>query len=380
MVKEVFMAVTSGFYNSFNHDRLYNADQFGSIFDGLIADGVYHNVGQAFMVSPGEGLNVNVGSGRGWFQHTWIYNDGVFPVPIGAPPVGGLKRIDTIVIGVNKNQSVRASSIYALEGTAAAKPSPRALSDGTNGLYEYALAFVTVESAVDTIQASKIKQVVGRPEEGGVPYVICPVATTQSLNAYFAAYEAKLETRINTFIASIQQDIGEDSQTTLANLASHVSSIDQTIGLDDTQGLRRRIVKLEDDVSGTDGITEQITGSGGINDQISSLRTLINTNSQTITGRIPTAASIDHPDHGIAISTPNSTGTKPTKLGGNSFVVITMNTDKTAKYNAQLAFGFDGDLKKPKIAIRVKQNSATISSTNPERRWGKWAYSGIFKA
>lgn len=378
------MAVTSGFYNSFNHDRLYNADQFGSIFDGLIADGVYHNVGQAFMVSPGEGLNVNVGSGRGWFQHTWIYNDGVLPVPISTPPVGGLKRIDTIVIGVNKNQAVRASSIYALEGTAAANPSPKTLSDGSNGLYEYALAFVTVESAVDVIQATKIKQVVGRPEEGGVPYVICPVATTQSLNAYFAAYEAKLETRINTFIASIQQDIGEDGQTTLANLASHVSSIDQTIGLDDQQGLRRRIGKLETDVSGTDGITDQISGSGGINDQINSLRALINTNSKTITGSIfadntAGAVNIDHPEHGIVVAGSKSTGTKPVTLGGNAFVVITMNTDKTAQYNAQLAFGFSPNLKNPKIAIRVKNGASAISSTNPETRWGKWAYSGTFK-
>lgn len=379
------MAVTSGFYNSFNHDRLYNADQFGSIFDGLIADGVYHNVGQAFTVSPGEGLNVNVGSGRGWFKHTWIYNDSVLPVPISTPPVGGLKRIDTIVIGVNKNQAVRASSIYALEGTASANPSPKTLSDGSNGLYEYALAFVTVDSAVDVIQATKIKQVVGRPEEGGVPYVICPAATTQSLNAYFAAYEAKLHNRVDTFIGSIQQDLGPDGQTTLANLAGHVSSIDQTIGLDDQQGLRRRIGTLETSVSGTGGITEQISGSGGINDQIDSLRTLINTNSKKITGSIfannaSGAVNIDHPDHGIVIAGAYSTGTKPVKLKGNAFVVITMNTDKTAQYNAQLAFGFSSDVTAPKIAIRVKQNAAAISSTNPEKKWGKWLYSGTFKA
>lgn len=377
------MGVTSGFYNSFNHDRLYNADQFGSIFDGLIDDGVYHNVGQAFAVSPGDGLSVNVGSGRGWFQHTWIYNDGVLPVSINTPPVGGLKRIDTIVIGVNKNQAVRASSIYALTGTAAANPSPKTLSDGSNGLYEYALAFVTVDSAVDTIQATKIKPVVGRPEEGGVPYVICPVATTQSLNAYFAAYEAELHNRVDAFIGNIQQDIGEDGQTTLANLAAHVGSIDQTIGLDDQQGLRRRIGTLETNVSGTGGITEQISGSGGITDQIDSLRTLVNTNYKTITGGIfanntLNSVNIDHPDHGIVIAGSKSAGTKPSKLGGNAFVVITMNTDKTAEYNAQLAFGFSPNLKNPKIAIRVKSGAAAISSTNPEKKWGKWAYSGTF--
>ena len=34
------MAVTSGFFNSVNHDRLYDAEQLSSIFDGIIIDGV----------------------------------------------------------------------------------------------------------------------------------------------------------------------------------------------------------------------------------------------------------------------------------------------------------------------------------------------------
>ena len=44
------MAVSSGFFDSVNHDRLYNADQVSSMFDGLILDGVYENMGEAFAI------------------------------------------------------------------------------------------------------------------------------------------------------------------------------------------------------------------------------------------------------------------------------------------------------------------------------------------
>ena len=48
------MSLTYGFYNSVDHDRVYDATQFGSIFDGVINDGVFQNIGDLFAVSPHE--------------------------------------------------------------------------------------------------------------------------------------------------------------------------------------------------------------------------------------------------------------------------------------------------------------------------------------
>ena len=45
------MAVTSGFFNSLYGDRKYNAEQFSAMFDNLITDGVFSNVGNAFQVT-----------------------------------------------------------------------------------------------------------------------------------------------------------------------------------------------------------------------------------------------------------------------------------------------------------------------------------------
>lgn len=373
------MAVTSGFYNSYNHDRLYSADQFGAIFDGLISDGVYNNVGQAFNVGPGDGMHVNVGTGRGWFQHTWIFNDQTLPVPIETAPTGNLTRIDTIVIGVNKSDAVRNSRIYAVKGTPAASPQKPTLSNGTNGLYEYALAFITVNSGVTSIPSTKIQYVVGHTDKGGVAHVVCPAASAQSLSSYFSAYETELENRVTNFIASISQDIGADGQETLGLIAQHLNTLDAQVnnsgGIADSitnpnTGINKRI---------TD-INNAISGSNGINAKITAINALINANSQKITGSLvgdnDSPINIDTPPHGICVITSKSGGTKPSKLGANAFVVITMSTSASAKYNAQLAFGFG---KTPKFAIRVKNNAQPKSSSTTETKWETWKYSAELK-
>ena len=57
------MSVSSGFFNSLNGDRKYNAAQMSAIFDGLIIDGVFASIGTAFAVKAAGGLTVNVGIG-----------------------------------------------------------------------------------------------------------------------------------------------------------------------------------------------------------------------------------------------------------------------------------------------------------------------------
>ena len=64
------MAVTYGFYDSLNHDRLYNAQQMSAIFDGIINDGVFMSVGNQFHTVAGTGMQVIVKSGRAWFDST----------------------------------------------------------------------------------------------------------------------------------------------------------------------------------------------------------------------------------------------------------------------------------------------------------------------
>ena len=48
------MALTYGFYSSTNGDRKYSADQFGSLFEGIITNGVFMGIGKALEVTAGN--------------------------------------------------------------------------------------------------------------------------------------------------------------------------------------------------------------------------------------------------------------------------------------------------------------------------------------
>ena len=93
------MSLTSGFFDSFNEDRKYNSLQFSSIFDGIISDGIYATYGDYFLVSPVSGMNIKVGTGRAWLDHTWTLNDADYPLTVEDAEVV-LKRIDTVIIEI----------------------------------------------------------------------------------------------------------------------------------------------------------------------------------------------------------------------------------------------------------------------------------------
>lgn len=70
---QVELPLTYGFYNSIGGDRVYDAEQFGSIFNGIIRDGIYEGYRESMKIFPGSGrLEVQIGSGRAWFNGTWI--------------------------------------------------------------------------------------------------------------------------------------------------------------------------------------------------------------------------------------------------------------------------------------------------------------------
>lgn len=154
------MTVTSGFYDSYNGDRVYTADQFCSFFDGLINDGVYSAVGYRFYVTAAGGLNVYVESGRAWFDRTWTFNSQKLTLAVPAPDTV-YPRIDAVIIEINKDE--RRNTIKIKKGTASSNPSRPSLTKSTS-LKQYALAYISVGRNVSSISNSNIENVVGQPE------------------------------------------------------------------------------------------------------------------------------------------------------------------------------------------------------------------------
>ena len=162
------MTVTSGFFNSLNGDRKYNALQMAELFDGLINDGIYETIYNRFQVTPNSnGLAVQVNTGRAWFKHTWIKNDSVLVLTLADSEVL-FDRIDAIVIEVNHTQAIRRSDIKVIKGIPSANPSRPTLSK-SNDIYQYPLAYVRVKSGATAITTSNITNMIGTSD--------CPFVT-----------------------------------------------------------------------------------------------------------------------------------------------------------------------------------------------------------
>lgn len=160
------MSVTSGFFNSFNGDRRYNAEQMSAIFNGIINDGVFASVGTAFAVSATTGVTVNVGTGRAWFNSTWLLNDSILPVTLDISEVV-LDRIDAVVIEIDRSDSVRAGSIKVVKGTPSGEPvNPTLLH--TDDVNQYPLAYIYRTAGSGTINQADIINMVG---SSSCPYI-----------------------------------------------------------------------------------------------------------------------------------------------------------------------------------------------------------------
>lgn len=161
------MALTYGFYNSQNGDRMYDATDISSIFDGILNDGVFMSIGDAFIVSAANGMQVKVGSGRAWFNHTWTYNS-VPSLHSIEPAEIVLNRIDTVVLEINASEEVRANSIKVIKGTPASNPVAPTLID-TELVHQYPLADIYVGANVTEIIPANITNRVGTEA--------CPLST-----------------------------------------------------------------------------------------------------------------------------------------------------------------------------------------------------------
>jgi hypothetical protein len=187
------MSITYGFYNSIGGDRKYNATELSSIFDGVINDGVFSRIGDAFNVSAVGGMNVSVGSGRAWFNHTWTNNDSDLLLTVEQSEVV-LKRIDAIVLEINSTESVRANSIKVIKGTPSSAPVAPTLIT-TDLVHQYPLCYINVAAGITEILQTDITSKIGTP--------LCPLATGITESNPSVDYVSQTGYGITTGLANI---------------------------------------------------------------------------------------------------------------------------------------------------------------------------------
>jgi len=163
--------VTSGFYDSLNHDRRYRSIQFGSIFDGVIRDGVFQHVGSRLMVSQNSGMMISVGTGRAWFNHTWTYNDSILPLTVPQSEVI-LDRVDAVVLEVDAREEGRINTIKIVKGTPTSKNAKPPAMIKEKNRWQYPLAYIKVAAGVTSIRTADITNKVGTSD---CPFVTAPL-------------------------------------------------------------------------------------------------------------------------------------------------------------------------------------------------------------
>ena len=225
------MAVTSGFFNSLYGDRKYTAEQFSALFNGLINDGVFSNIGTAFRVSATTENVISIGIGRAWFNGIWVNNDALLPMTCNDPEVL-LDRIDAVVIEINRSEAVRAGRIIFVKGTASGTPVNPTLTHDES-VDQYPLAYIRRKAGVSAVVQADITNCIGT---SACPYVT-GILETQNIDSIVAQWESQF----NLWFDGLQTELEGD---VAANLASQIISLDMRF--DELAKTRTVTVELED--------------------------------------------------------------------------------------------------------------------------------------
>lgn len=224
------MSVSSGFFNSLNGDRKYNAAQMSAIFDGLIIDGVFASIGTAFAVKAAGGLTVNVGIGKAWFDHTWTVNDSILPMTAPEAEVL-LDRIDAVVLEVNGTESVRENTIKFVKGNPSSAPSRPTLTNEGN-VHQYPLCYIYRKYGTAVINQADITPMVGTESTPFVTGILQAISLDELLGKWQDELDRFTDARskeVDDWIAQEESDFTAWFNKMKADLQQEQTVLDQWI-------------------------------------------------------------------------------------------------------------------------------------------------------
>lgn len=202
------MAWESGFFNSVNGDRVYGADKFNEIFEGLMSNGVFESVGDKLAVSPNTGMAVQVGTGRGWFNNHWVKNSSNKIIALeGSDNV--LNRYAAIIVRVNSSDGVRdveCTVKYSDYDSSPAKPE----MTRTELINEYCLAYVYIRAKSTSITASDIEDTRSNSNLCGWVTGLVEQLSADTLYTQFTAI-------FNTWFQGLVDTLDENTEAMLVN-------------------------------------------------------------------------------------------------------------------------------------------------------------------
>lgn len=151
------MAIESGFFNSKNGDRKYNARDIGRYFEHILTSGLFKSITDCMKVSAAGGMGLSIAPGAGLIDCHWFRSETTETLTIGTANAA-LPRFDTVVVRLDMSENVRSISLDIVPGTPAANPTETA-PVRSDTVHELALALVYVPAATTSIAPENITDV-----------------------------------------------------------------------------------------------------------------------------------------------------------------------------------------------------------------------------
>lgn len=221
------MATRSGFFNSRNRDRLYDASNFAEYFGSFISNGVFPNPSNSLQIYEKSNMTVTVKPGKGWINGYFFVNDSDYDLTL-ATADGVLNRIDRIVLRLdNANRQI---VIDVKQGTFASNPVAQNVQRDAD-MYEIALADVYVKAGTTSITQVNITDTRMSDALCGIVHGLIQQADmTTIFNQYLSWYqqftnEKRLE--FDDWFQSIKDQLSGDIVT---NIMLLIEGLDGRVG------------------------------------------------------------------------------------------------------------------------------------------------------
>lgn len=227
MAEQIFN-VNSGFYNSVDSDRLYNAEDMNKPYKRLVSNGVFAtNTGTVSsdlqVVSANDGMKIICKAGEGIFNNKWFQspNDIVITVESNTTLI---TRIDSIIVQVDVSLSGRIGSIVYRTGTQTVPP----INTDAEKI-EYRIANIVVNPNDINIKQSAITDLRGSSSCPWVTGLIKQVDTSTLYDQWQAAYRQYYDTeteRFTSFVDDLVDTLGVN--TTIVQVKSSYTTVSET--------------------------------------------------------------------------------------------------------------------------------------------------------
>lgn len=209
------MAIRSGFFNSVNGDRKYDAKRFAEYFASFIGNGVFPNPSNNLQVLSNDDMTVTVKAGKAWINGYILINDDDYILTLD-PADGVLNRIDRIVARYDTvDREIR---LEVKKGTFASSPVAPTLQRDADA-YELGLADVYIAAGVVSVTQANITDLRFNTELCGIVKGTVDQIDTTDL---FAQYQ----TAFNDWFQELK-DVLDDN--TAANLLNLINQLDDDL-------------------------------------------------------------------------------------------------------------------------------------------------------